>query len=95
VRANVIPTRRDDGSNRYRQTGQYPRETRLVPVDYIERRIYRVREQNVMRDSDLADLYQVTTGNLNLAVKRNLARFPADSWYVRSWPHCQERRAAQ
>jgi ORF6N domain len=31
-----------------------------------------------MLDSDLADLYQVTTGNLNLAVKRNLARFPAD-----------------
>jgi ORF6N domain-containing protein len=31
-----------------------------------------------MLDSDLAKLYQVTTGNLNLAVKRNLARFPAD-----------------
>ena len=31
-----------------------------------------------MLDSDLADLYQVTTGNLNLAVRRNLARFPAD-----------------
>lgn len=31
-----------------------------------------------MLDSDLADLYQVTTGNLNLAVKRNLARFPGD-----------------
>jgi hypothetical protein len=53
-------------------------ESRIVPVDYIERRIYRVREQNVMLDSDLAKLYQVTTGNLNLAVKRNLARFPAD-----------------
>jgi hypothetical protein len=53
-------------------------ESRIVPVDYIERRIYRVREQNVMLDSDLADLYQVTTGNLNLAVRRNLARFPAD-----------------
>jgi hypothetical protein len=33
-------------------------------------------EQKVMLDVDLADLYQVTTGNLNLAVKRN--RFPAD-----------------
>jgi hypothetical protein len=53
-------------------------ESRIVPVDYIERRIYRVREQNVMLDSDLADLYQVATGNLNLAVRRNLARFPAD-----------------
>jgi hypothetical protein len=37
-----------------------------------------IREQSVMLDSDLADLYQVATGNLNLAVRRNLARFPAD-----------------
>ena len=29
-------------------------------------------------DADLADLYQVTAGNLNLAVKRNLERFPED-----------------
>jgi hypothetical protein len=49
-----------------------------VPFNYIEHRIYQVREHNVMLDSDLADLYQVTTGNLNLAVKRNLARFPSD-----------------
>ena len=54
------------------------REAQLVPVDYIERRIYRLRERNIMLDSDLAALYQVTAGNLNLAVKRNLARFPAD-----------------
>ena len=52
--------------------------TRIVPVEYIERRIYLLREQKVMLDSDLADLYQVTTGNLNLAVKRNRIRFPAD-----------------
>ncbi len=31
-----------------------------------------------MLDSDLAELYGVTTGNLNKAVKRNLIRFPAD-----------------
>ncbi len=31
-----------------------------------------------MLDSDLADLYQVTTGNLNKSVKRNIARFPKD-----------------
>ena len=53
-------------------------DSRIVPVDHIERRIYLVRAQNIMLDSDLADLYQVTTGNLNLAVKRNLARFPTD-----------------
>jgi hypothetical protein len=31
-----------------------------------------------MIDRDLAELYSVTTGNLNLAVKRNLERFPTD-----------------
>jgi ORF6N domain len=31
-----------------------------------------------MIDSDLATLYQVTTGNLNLAVRRNAERFPQD-----------------
>jgi len=31
-----------------------------------------------MLDSDLAKLYRVTTSNLNLAVKRNLERFPKD-----------------
>lgn len=31
-----------------------------------------------MLDRDLAELYDVTTGNLNKAVKRNLLRFPED-----------------
>ena len=31
-----------------------------------------------MLDRDLAELYQVTTSNLNKAVKRNLKRFPPD-----------------
>ena len=54
-------------------SGQLP-----VPVELIERRIYLVRSQKVMLDSDLAELYQVTTGNLNLAVRRNIERFPVD-----------------
>jgi hypothetical protein len=37
-----------------------------------------VRGVKVILDSDLADLYQVTTGNLNLAVGRNRDRFPVD-----------------
>ncbi len=51
-------------------------ETSLVPV--IESRILSIRGQNVLLDADLAELYQVTTGNLNLAVRRNQERFPAD-----------------
>jgi hypothetical protein len=48
----------------------------LAPM--IENRILLVRGQKVLLDSDLARLYQVTTGNLNKAVQRNRERFPAD-----------------
>ena len=44
----------------------------------IESKIYFVRGQKVMIDRDLAELYGVTTGNLNKAVDRNLDRFPDD-----------------
>lgn len=49
-----------------------------VPVEVVESKIYFLRNQKVMSDSDLASLYQVPTKALNLAVKRNLNRFPAD-----------------
>ncbi len=50
----------------------------LVSVRMIERRILFVREEKVLLDSDLAELYGVTTFNLNKAVRRNLDRFPED-----------------
>lgn len=50
----------------------------LVPQEIIERKIYLIRECNVMLDSDLARLYGVSTKNLNKAVKRNADRFPED-----------------
>ena len=37
-----------------------------------------VRGHRVMLDSDLAELYEVETFNLNKAVKRNIERFPDD-----------------
>ena len=48
------------------------------PAEVVERRIYLIRGHKVMIDSDLAELYQVATGNLNLAVRRNIERFPHD-----------------
>ena len=57
-----------------------PVETQIVeimPPD-VENLIYVVRNKQVMVDSDLAMLYQVETGALNRAVKRNIARFPED-----------------
>ena len=53
-------------------------ETAVITAEQVERRIYSVRGQNVMLDSDLADLYGVETSALNRAVKRNPERFPAD-----------------
>ncbi|HEL0595991.1 TPA: ORF6N domain-containing protein [Streptococcus equi subsp. zooepidemicus] len=43
----------------------------------IQNMIYTIRDKQVMVDSDLAELYQVTTGRLNEQVKRNLNRFPS------------------
>ncbi len=52
-------------------------ETELAPLQ-LKRQIYSVRDQNVMLDSDLAELYGVETKALNQAVKRNSSRFPED-----------------
>ena len=49
-----------------------------VELAKIERRIFLVRGQKVMLDADLAALYRVPTKSLNLAVKRNVERFPED-----------------
>lgn len=50
----------------------------LAVIDEIEEKIYVIRGQRVMLDSDLAEVYQVETRVLNQAVKRNLERFPSD-----------------
>lgn len=50
----------------------------LIPDEVIINKIYFIRDQKVMLDRDLAELYNVTTGNLNKAVKRNIKRFPKD-----------------
>jgi hypothetical protein len=49
-----------------------------ITTSTIRSLIYHVRGKAVMLDSDLAELYQVTTKRLNEAVNRNLKRFPDD-----------------
>src|SRR5262245_51174221 len=49
-----------------------------LPVTLIERRIYLIRGQKVMLDSDLAELYGETTKRFNQQVSRNPKRFPND-----------------
>ena len=50
----------------------------IIPDEVVMSKIYLVREEKVMLDSDLADLYQVETRRLNEQVKRNWERFPKD-----------------
>lgn len=50
----------------------------MEQLQVIQNKIYEIRGVKVMIDRDLAELYQVTTSNLNKAVKRNSKRFPED-----------------
>lgn len=50
----------------------------LTAAPAVEKRIFVVRERQVMLDEDLADLYGVETKRLIQQVKRNVERFPED-----------------
>ncbi|MGR3302708.1 MAG: ORF6N domain-containing protein [Candidatus Scalindua sp.] len=50
----------------------------IIPKELIERTILLIRGHKVMLDKYLAELYSVTTSNLNKAVSRNIDRFPDD-----------------
>lgn len=47
-------------------------------LEKLENRVYIVRNQRVMLDSDLAEIYGVETRRLNEQFKRNESRFPRD-----------------
>ncbi|MCU0651334.1 MAG: ORF6N domain-containing protein [Candidatus Omnitrophica bacterium] len=50
----------------------------LVPLEKIEQKIFFIRNQKVMLDKDLAELFGVPTKQLNRQVKRNIERFPRE-----------------
>ena len=50
----------------------------IISEEQITNRIYTIRGKQVMLDSDLAKLYEVSTSRLNEQVKRNIERFPED-----------------
>jgi hypothetical protein len=49
-----------------------------MDLQIIQNKIYEIRGHKIMLDFDLAELYDVQTKALNLAVKRNYQRFPKD-----------------
>ena len=50
----------------------------LLPDEKVISKIYVIREQKVMLDRDLAELYGIETRRLKEAVRRNIERFPDD-----------------
>jgi hypothetical protein len=50
----------------------------VVPLERILQSILVLRGRRVLLDTDLAELYGVTTKRFNEQVRRNLERFPAD-----------------
>ena len=50
----------------------------MIPDELVINKIYLIRGQKVMLDSDLAELYGTETKVLKQAVKRNIDRFPDD-----------------
>lgn len=53
-------------------------ENLLILDEIITNKIYLIRNQKVMLDRDLAELYQVETKRLKESVRRNINRFPND-----------------
>jgi len=62
----------------------------IIPGEVVEHRIYVIRDQRVMLDRDLAELYGVKAIALRQQVKRNLDRFPKDFLFQL---HAREIRA--
>ncbi len=62
----------------------------LPEIDNLEirNRIYTIRGKQVMLDKDIASFFEVTTGNLNKAMKRNMKRFPEDFCFQLTADEC-------
>ena len=50
----------------------------MIPDDVISSKIYLIRDQKVMLDKDLSELYAVENKQLKRQVRRNIERFPDD-----------------
>lgn len=71
-------------------------DTYLLVTERISQSPLTLRGQRVLLDSDLVELYGVSTKRFNEKFKRNLARFPADFAFqlteAEAKRHCGQRR---
>lgn len=63
-----------------------------IPEEIITNKIYLIRDQKIMLDRDLAELYGVETKRLKEAVRRNKERFPDDFMFEMSKEELQNWR---
>jgi len=54
----------------------------LIPIERNAQKIYLIRGQKVMLDSDLAEFYGVKTGHLTRQVRSNIDSFPHDFMFI-------------
>jgi hypothetical protein len=64
-----------------------------MQLQVIQEKIFKIREQKVMLDFDLATLYEVETKVRNQAVKRNIDSFPEDFMFRLSDQEFQSMRS--
>lgn len=69
------------------------KESTLIPDEIISNKIYLIRNQKVMLDRDLAELYQVETKQLKRQVRRNIERFPEDFMFELTKEELQNLRS--
>ena len=62
----------------------------IVTKEDISSKIYVIRGKQVMLDSDLAKLYECKNGtkSINLAVNRNMERFPSEFYFELTSEEC-------
>ena len=53
----------------------------IVRIENIEKKLIEIRNQNVLIDSDVAEIYGVETKRINEAVKNNPSRFPRGYYF--------------
>jgi hypothetical protein len=69
-----------------------PATQTLIP-EQLAPLVIRLRRENVILDSDIAELYGVETKVLNQAVKRNIERFPTDFMFQLSEEELQNLKS--
>jgi hypothetical protein len=69
------------------------RQLSVIPDEAVINKIYFIRNEKIMLDSDLAELYGVETKRLNEQVKRNIDRFPEDFMFQLTEPEFENLKS--